>query len=249
MDLKIIGVIPARYKSSRLKEKLLLKVFNKPLLQYTFENAQKLSCLDGLYVATDHEKIGSLIKSLKGGVIMTPHCENGTTRIAKAVKKNPKLQKSDIIVNLQGDHPFVSSETIKKIIEKLKEDKTAHVATAVSLIDYERALSPNNVKCVFDKNHNALYFSRAPIPFRKSNDDTNFYYHVGVYAYRTDFLLKYPYLEDTKMQVLEDLEQLKILEHGYKIKVAIVEENPLSIDTQEDIKKMEDYLCQLNTSL
>jgi len=249
MKKKVIGIIPARFASSRFPGKLLFNICGKPLIEHTFENAKKCVDIDELFVATDNKRIASHILSLGGKVIMTSiKCKNGTERVIEAIKNNTNLQKSDLIVNIQGDHPNISSSTLTSSIDLLKNDDVAVMSTAVSEIDYKKALSSHIVKCVIDKKSNALYFSRSIIPFRKSKlDKTKFYYHIGLYVYKTSFLLKLNELNSTSLQEEEDLEQLKILEHGYKIKVAIVNENELGVDTPEDIKKVEKYLCLSNT--
>lgn len=241
----IIACIPARYNSTRLPKKALAVVNDKPLIQHTYENAKECNILDNIIVVTDHEEIFSLVNSF-GRALMTPeNCKNGTERIAYAIQNHKDLQKADIILNIQGDHPFVSSKTIESIVDILLKDDTACVSTAVckssSLEDYK---NKNIVKCVFDNNQNALYFSRAPIPFIKSENNLYFYHHIGIYAYRKDFLLQYLNLNNTLLQESEDLEQLKVLETGYKIKIAIVEEKTLGIDTLKDLKEMEKCLCR-----
>ncbi|MFA6502346.1 MAG: 3-deoxy-manno-octulosonate cytidylyltransferase, partial [Parachlamydiales bacterium] len=126
----------------------------------------------------------------------------------------------------------------------LKNDTDAKVSTAVTRINYEEAKSPNTVKCVFDNNQNALYFSRSLIPFAKNEKDISYYYHIGIYAYKTSFLFDLEKMPQTSLQKSEDLEQLKIMEHGYKIKVAIVDDAPVGVDVFEDVKKVEKILCQ-----
>jgi len=251
MRQKVIGIIPARFASTRLPGKLLLPICGKPLIEHTFENAKKCKSLDELYVATDSEKIASHIHALGGKTIMTSlGCRNGTERLIEALKKNEELQESDLVVNIQGDHPYISPLTITSCIDLLINDKSAVMSTAASPIEYEKALSSHVVKCVIDKKSNALYFSRSVIPFQKSKlDKTSFYHHIGLYVYRTSFLLYLNELENTPLQEEEDLEQLKILEHGYNIKVAIVKEIELGVDTPEDITKVEKYLCLSNTYL
>ena len=249
MRQKVIGIIPARFASTRFPGKLLFNICGKPLIEHTFESAKRCKAIDELYVATDSEKIASHIESLGGKVIMTSlKCKNGTERLTEALHKRIDLQQSDYVVNIQGDHPYVSPSTITSCVDLLLNDSSALLATAASQIDYEKALSPHVVKCVIDKESNALYFSRSLIPYRKSNlDKTQHYHHIGLYVYRTSFLLGLNELENTPLQEEEDLEQLKILEHGYKIKVAIVKETELGVDTPEDITKVEKYLCLSNT--
>jgi 3-deoxy-manno-octulosonate cytidylyltransferase (CMP-KDO synthetase) len=246
---KIIAIIPARLQSSRLPEKPLALIAGKPMIQRTFESVQKCSLLDEVYIATDSQKIAFEVQRFKGQVLMTSiSCKNGTERIFEAVKKYNL--KADIVVNVQGDSPCINPSTISKTVQMLIDDPTAETATACSQVkDPKKIKSPHTVKCLFDQNFKALYFSRSPVPFSKNLDKTLFYHHIGIYAYRFDFLKLYPKLADTPLQKTEDLEQLKILEHGYQMKVAIVDEVPLSVDVPDDILKVEKFLCQKNTSL
>lgn len=245
MKSKIIGIIPARYESKRFFGKMLHPILGKPLIQLTYENAKKSKILDDLYIATDDEKIKKIAESFNAKCIMTSSsCENGTARIIEALKKRKELQSSDIIVNIQGDHPSISQNTIEETVSVLINEPTATSSTAVTKINYEMAKSENVVKCVMDKNNNAMYFSRSVIPFSKDKKNTIYYYHIGIYVYRTKFLLSLENLDKSNLQKLEDLEQLKILEHSFKMKVAIVDDMPLGIDVIEDIKKVEKVICR-----
>lgn len=244
MKNKIIGIIPARYNSSRFLGKLLYKIGSKTLLEHTYLNAKKCSLFDELYVATEDEVIEKIVQDFNGKSIMTKICSNGTHRIIEALKNNHQLQKSDIIVNIQGDHPKILPNTINETINILLNDREAVASTAVTKIGFDIAQSKNIVKCTLDKNQNALYFSRSLIPFSKKPKSIDYFYHIGLYAYKREFLYKLDGLEDTNLQKIEDLEQLKILEHGYKMKVAIVDDMPYGIDVLEDVKKVEKVLCQ-----
>jgi 3-deoxy-manno-octulosonate cytidylyltransferase (CMP-KDO synthetase) len=240
---KIIGIIPARYSSKRLSGKLLIKVFEKTILQHTFEKAKSCRILDEIYIATDDEKIFSHAKEIDANPLLTPPCDNGTIRIIKALKENDL--KADIVVNIQGDTPCILPSTIESMVEILKKDKKANMSTAATLLEKkEDILSPHTVKVVFDEFKNALYFSRHPIPYSKDLDKTNYYHHIGVYAYKTDFLKILSKLKPSYLQGKEDLEQLMVLEKGYKIKVAITKEHPLDINTKEDVEKLKEYLCR-----
>ena len=243
---KIIGIIPARFASSRLPGKMLIKILDKTLLQRTFERVSLCPLLDDIFIATDDKRIYSHAKKINAKVIMTStDCINGTERITQALQKIKELKDSDIIVNIQGDHPLLSLKTLEATIKILQNDATASVSTAATILKNKKdILSPNSVKVVFDKDHNALYFSRSPIPFTKNLDKTNFYYHIGIYAYRSDFLYKLAKLELTKNQIAEDLEQLTILEHGYRIKIALVEEKTMGVDTKNDVLRVKRYLCR-----
>lgn len=240
--MKVLGIIPARYQSTRFPGKLLATLMNKPILQHTFESAQKSSCLDSLFVATDDIRIKNLIQSLGGKTILTSeNCKNGTERIVEAFEKDPFLQEHDIIINLQGDHPFISDEIIQSLILLLKNDRQAEVATvAVPFQDPTKVSLPQFVKSVFDQNYNALYFSRSKIP----SGGNDHYQHVGIYAYRKTFLQNYRKLKESSLAKAEDLEQLQFLDNGLKIKVTLVNETSHSVDTPEDLKELEDLLCR-----
>jgi 3-deoxy-manno-octulosonate cytidylyltransferase (CMP-KDO synthetase) len=243
--MKVVGVIPARFASTRFPGKMLASIHGKSLIQRTYENAALCPSLDRLMVATDHEAIAKHVRSFGGEVIMTSlGCQNGTERIAEALEKEPLLQDSEILVNIQGDHPCIHKETIASVIQALKEDEESSLSTAVSpLKDPEEIFSSHVVKCVFDQKKRAIYFSRSPIPYHKKAG-VCYYYHVGIYAYRTSFLPLYVQLAPSPLQEKEDLEQLKAIEHGYKIKVAIVNEKVLGVDIPEDIHKVEKIVCR-----
>ena len=243
-------VIPARLNSSRFPGKLLEKAGGKTVLQHTFEKASMCPFIDSLFVATDSDFIANHIQSLGGNVIWTsPHCQNGTERICEALASNSILQSASYIVNLQGDHPLTRPETLSAIIEALKLDPEASMSTAVTQITrWEDYLSPHRVKCVFDSQYNALYFSRSPIPYIPQNQPLQAYAHIGTYCYKTSFLKEILHKNSTPLQKSEDLEQLKVLENGHRIKIACVEEEILGIDTFEDLEKLKEILCQLNIS-
>jgi 3-deoxy-manno-octulosonate cytidylyltransferase (CMP-KDO synthetase) len=233
---KIAAIIPARFASTRLPAKALIKILGKTLLQRTYERAAICS-FDDIYIATDDEKIYSHAKDFSKVLMTCKNCENGTYRIIDALEKNKFLENFDFIVNIQGDMPLISKNTIEKLIERLKSDDV-DVATCASLITKkEDIFSKNIVKVIFDEFNNAISFSRNSI-----SQMGKYFYHIGIYGYRRDFLKIYKNLPNCVLQ--KDLEQLKILENGYKIKVIEVNEKPLSVDVKDDIKKVEKYLCQ-----
>jgi 3-deoxy-manno-octulosonate cytidylyltransferase (CMP-KDO synthetase) len=248
---KIIAVIPARLASTRFPGKLLVKVLGKTILQRTFEQVAKCSFFQDIFIVTDDESIYSHVKEFKANavfakpVMTSKNCLNGTERIIEALRKNKEIENADIIINVQGDHPLIDPKTIKAVSDILINDSRAVMSTGATLFtDPHDALSPNAVKVVFDKNQNALYFSRSLIPFSKNLDKTKLYYHIGIYGYRVSFLKELSNLEATNCQMAEDLEQLKVLEHGFKIKVALVDKNPIGVDVFEDVNKVERHLCQ-----
>jgi 3-deoxy-manno-octulosonate cytidylyltransferase (CMP-KDO synthetase) len=249
---KIVGIIPARYGSSRFPGKPLAHIHGKSLIQRTYENCQKISFFDAVIVATDDQRIFDHVLGFGGDVVMTsPHCPTGTDRLIEAVEKDPRLSDASIIINVQGDEPCLEAEVIQKVVQLLLEDDSPVMSTAVMKIHSEmEALNPSVVKCSVDRQGYALYFSRSLIPGNpkiKFNPNLTYFKHIGIYGFRREFLLKYGKLSPTPLQLAEDLEQLKVLEHGYKIKTAIVDSYSISVDHPEDIKKVESLLCKQNT--
>jgi 3-deoxy-manno-octulosonate cytidylyltransferase (CMP-KDO synthetase) len=243
---KIIGIIPARYGSTRLPGKPLIQIGGKSLIQRTYENAKKCRSLDQIIVATDDNRIADHVRAFDGEVVMTsPDCATGTDRIIESLSQG-NFGDAEIVINIQGDEPTLEPEVIEKVIGALKHDAEAVVSTAaVKLESKECAFNPSVVKCVMDQKGHAIYFSRSLIPGGKNHEwrpGITYYKHLGIYGYRTSFLKKYGQLNPTPLQLAEDLEQLKILEHGYKIAVAIVKSNAIGVDTPEDIKKIEKIL-------
>ncbi len=235
---KVIGLIPARLASERLPNKMLIDIKGKTLIQRTYENALKCKELTEVFVATDSAEIRKNVESFGGKVIMTSEtCRNGSDRCAEAAKDLD----ADVIVNIQGDEPDLDPMTIKKVVEVFEEDPDVQVSTAcIKIQTANDAVDPSVVKCVFDSRKRALYFSRAMIPYGKKgefNPENVYYKHFGIYAYRKDFLTQYPLLPHTPLQQAEDLEQLKILEHGFCIHVVEVEKDCVGIDTHEDLEK------------
>lgn len=250
---EVVGVIPARYGSTRFPGKPLAPILGKTLIQRTYENALKCSVLDDVVVATDDQRIFDHVLSFNGRVVMTsPHHLTGTDRIAEVIATTGRYESSKIIVNIQGDEPCINPEAITSGVNALKNDSKAVMSTAVVLLPSDYSDDPNTVKCVMDLNGYALYFSRSLIPGNRTgalSKEIPYYKHIGLYIFKRDFLLKYGGLEPTPLQQIEDLEQLKVLEHGYPIKVVVVDYLNVDVNTPEDIKKVEKELCKQNTSL
>jgi 3-deoxy-manno-octulosonate cytidylyltransferase (CMP-KDO synthetase) len=252
MTVKILGIIPARFASTRFPGKPLVSILGKTLLQRTFENASQIKILDKLLIATDDERIFEHAKQFGGHPVMTSvSCPTGTDRLAEILQKHPEFLNAHAIVNIQGDEPCLDPKAIEEAIRLLLDDPQADMATLITpLENEEEALNPSIVKCVKDQKNNALYFSRSLIPSNKKhqfNPQGNYYRHLGLYVYRPSFLLRYQTLEPTPLQLEEDLEQLKVLEHGYRIKVAITEKASIGVDTPEDLNKIEEWICKQNT--
>lgn len=239
----ILGVIPARFASSRLMGKPLADIGGKSLLQHTYEGAKKSKLMDQIVIAVDDEQVAKIAKSFGAAVIMTSkECATGSDRIAIVAKEFPR---ADIIVNIQGDEPFISGMMIDQAIEPLLFDPDVNVSTLAKLIDnIEELKSPSVVKVVFDYKNFALYFSRSPIPFVRDAENekeiferADFYKHVGLYVYRKEYLLKFTQLASTDLERWEKLEQLRMLENGFKIKIVETEYDSFSVDTPEDLEK------------
>ncbi len=251
--MNVIGIIPARYQSSRFPGKMVASILGKTLIQRTYESAKKCTLLDKLIVATDDERIKAHVESFGGVAYMTDTaCLNGTQRLIDAIKRYPELQQAEIYVNIQGDMPCIDPKAIEKAVQRLIDHPNDVLVTIVKKISDPSDLENRSVvKCVVNKYGHALYFSRLPIPGSKEAH-RNFPYlkHMGLYVFRKNFLLEYGTLSDTPLQLHEDLEQLKVLEHGYPIAVVEVEDlGGHEVDLKEDIQKVERYLCSQNTFL
>ncbi len=235
-------VIPARLASSRLPRKLLLNETGKPLVQHTYEAALRAAKPSGLCVAADHEEIAAAVRVFGGEVQMTsPHCASGTDRVAEVARN---LNDVDILVNVQGDEPELAGSSIDRVIELLEENPQMVMSTLATPIRNRQQLNdPACVKVVFDERGRALYFSRSAIPHARewhdellAADPPHFYQHVGLYAYRREFLLQLAALPRTPLEKLENLEQLRVLENGHAIAVGVVDEPTVGIDTPEDYR-------------
>jgi 3-deoxy-manno-octulosonate cytidylyltransferase (CMP-KDO synthetase) len=243
----IIGIIPARFASTRLMGKPLANIGGKPLIQHTYENASHSRLIEKLILAVDDAKVASVARGFGADVIETPkEIASGSDRIAYVAKT---YKEAEIIVNIQGDEPFIQPEMIDQAIEPLLFDKTIEVTTLIKQITSVKELhSPDVVKVVFDYNNYALYFSRSQIPFARnaisdaaSLDIADYYKHIGLYVFKRKALLKFTSLKQTDLEKTEMLEQLRMLENGMKIKVVETEYDSIGVDTQEDLKRARTY--------
>lgn len=242
---KIVGVIPARYSSTRLPGKPLRMICDKPMIQHTYESANKSIYLDKLVVLTDDERIFKVVKDFGGEVEMTPdNLQSGTDRAAYFSKRNPEF---DIIANIQGDEPFIKREVIDKTIKPLLQIPEIQISTAASYFKDESDVGdPSFPKVVMDKDGFAIYFSRSSVPFYQDKTiEKKFLRHIGIYVYRQDALLLLSKLPKSKLEEIEKLEQLRMLENGFRIKIEIFDYEPISVDTEEDLKIANDYYKKL----
>jgi 3-deoxy-manno-octulosonate cytidylyltransferase (CMP-KDO synthetase) len=236
--MKTIGVIPARFGSVRFPAKVLANINGKPLIWHVWEKATLCAELDEVLIACDHADVFQAAKNFKARAVMTdPHHPSGTDRIAEAVKD----LKADIVLNIQGDEPFIDPRAIGALAVLLKQDAKIMMGTVIKEItDEADYLNPNVVKCVVDAQGHALYFSRSPIPYHRNKNissGSKNYKHLGLYAYRKDFLMQYIHWPKGALESAEELEQLRVLEHGVKIKTTVTDFDSMAVDTPQDLQK------------
>jgi 3-deoxy-manno-octulosonate cytidylyltransferase (CMP-KDO synthetase) len=243
----IVGIIPARFASSRLFGKILANIGGKPMIQHTYENSKKSNLLNEIILAVDDAKVAKVAEGFGAKVIMTPkELQSGSDRAAYVINNFPE---AEIIVNIQADEPFIKSTMIDQAIEPLLFDKSVNVSTLAKRIEsVEELRSPSVVKVVFDYNNFAMYFSRSPIPFvrdAKTNSEkiqlAEIYKHIGLYVFRRDYLLRFIKLQPTDLEKTEKLEQLRMLENSFKIKIVTTEFDTLSVDTPDDLERARRY--------
>eukprot|EP00898_Chlorokybus_atmophyticus_P006030 jgi/Chlat1/6428/Chrsp45S06045 len=238
---RVVGVIPARYDSSRFPGKPLVPILGKPMIQRTWEQAKQAKTLNAVVVATDDERIAECCRKFGADVVMTSYdCPNGTERCNEALMKLPEHY--DIAVNIQGDEPLIEPEIIDEVVKALQESPDAIYSTACTSLKASEVADRNRVKCILDNNGYAIYFSRGMLPHNKNGvPDKKFPYllHLGLQCYDTSFLAKYPKMPATPLQMQEDLEQLKVLENGYKIKVVKVDHSAHGVDCPADVQSIE----------
>ena len=240
--MRSIGVIPARFASKRLPGKPLLLIDNKPMIQHVWERASQCSNLDELIVATDDGRIYDKVTEFGGKAVLTSsELKSGSDRAAEAVKE----MTADVVINIQGDEPFIEPALIDNLVEMFADGDTVMV-TAVRLSDENDDLQdPNIVKVTRDENWNALSFSREMIASGADSSVPEQLIHIGIYGYSSDFLMKFRELEQTPLELTERLEQMRAIEHGFKIKLLQTTYHSFSVDTEEDLIKANDLVKNL----
>ena len=235
--MKILGIIPSRLASSRFPNKPLVDIGGKTMIQRVYEQASKSNVLSKVIVATDHQSIYENVLSFGGNAIMTSNlCENGTERCAEAYLL--LNEKYDIIVNIQGDEPFFEPDSLALLANCFKNE-TTQIATLIKKIENQvDTTNPTVVKVVFDDEMQALYFSRSAIPFNRDNQKVNYFKHIGIYAFRAEILQHLVELIPTELEKIEQLEQLRWLQNGYKISLAVTNHDSNSVDTPEDLENL-----------
>ena len=234
--MNIICVIPARYGSTRLEGKPLKDICGKPMIQYSYESAKRSKYLTQVIVATDDRRIVDAVQAFGGQAFLTAiDHKTGTDRIAEVARRI----EADIVVNVQGDEPLIDPRQIDEAIEPIIEDASLQACTLCRKLRADEDLhNPNSVKTVFDRQGNALFFSRSLIPYPRKKEGHQAYEHIGIYVYRKDFLMRYVEMPQTPLELSESLEQLRILENGIRLKVVVTryEEIIRGVDTIEDLE-------------
>jgi len=240
--MKVIGVIPARWGSTRFEGKILVELAGKPMIQHVWERARQSRMLEECIIACDDERILKATQQFGAKAFLTsPGHPSGTDRIAEAVR----YMECDIVVNIQGDEPLIDPAVINDLANALVQDESSMMGTVIKVITEREDLdNPNVVKVVVDEQRNALYFSRSCIPYDRDSQNINCYKHLGLYAYRKDFLLKITKLPKSYLERAEQLEQLRVLEAGYKIKTVVTDVETIGVDTLEDLRRVEKLLTQ-----
>lgn len=247
----VVGVIPARYASVRFPGKVLAKLWGKPIIRHVYERAKQAKTLSDVIVATDDERVKGVVEGFGGKCVMTsPQHSSGTDRVAEVARQ----LECEVIVNIQGDEPLISPEAIDAAVQPFFSDPSLKMSTlATPIVDEGEYLNPNVVKVVVDRDGFALYFSRSPLPFfrpeGKMAETPQFALpkeaqirplrHIGLYAFRREFLLQFAQWSPTKLELSEGLEQLRALEHGVKVKVVITPYRSIGVDTPEDLERLE----------
>ena len=240
--MTVSALIPARLNSTRLEKKLIKNLDGIPVIVRTYQNICSTKLFDEVVVVTDSDEIINVLKEFDIKFLKSKEDHNtGTDRIAEFSNKF----KSDIIINVQGDEPFVLKEDLSKIINTFKNDienKINVISLMTKLISVEEINNPNNVKVVVDKNNNSLMFSRSIIPYKRVENNVNYFKHIGIYAFRNSFLNKFKKFKQTNLELTEMIEALRIIEHGYNIHMIEIDHEQISIDTIDDFNKAKSML-------
>ena len=240
--MKILGVIPARYASTRFEGKPLKDINGNTMIEWVYKRAENAD-VDKLVVATDDERIFNTVKNFGGNAVMTSkEHENGTSRIIEVIN-TPEYNDFDFIINIQGDEPLIDIKSINLLADNYRKEKSEIVTLKKEFNKNENIENPNIVKVITDFNDNAIYFSRSVIPYeRNSVENFKYYKHIGIYGYTSKFLNELKNLKEGILEKIESLEQLRFIENGYKIKVLETVSEVIGVDTEEDLKEVIKYI-------
>ncbi|WP_456110617.1 3-deoxy-manno-octulosonate cytidylyltransferase [Roseburia inulinivorans] len=236
---KVVTVIPARYQSSRFPGKPLAKILGKPMIQWVYERVSKVEAINEVYVATDSQEIFDVVTNFGGTAILTGECKCGTDRVYEAIKNI----NADIVLNIQGDEPLIKKEMIESIIAEFSDPDVNMVTLKKKITNVNDVNKANVVKVISDIHNDAIYFSRCPIPFdRDGNEGAEYYKHIGIYGYTKNFLNTFVNLKRSNLECMENLEQLRAIENGYKIRVVETQYESVGVDLPEHIALVEEAM-------
>lgn len=242
--MNIIGIIPARYASTRFPGKPLVDIDGKSMIQRVYEQSKKATLLSCVVIATDDERIMAHVREFGGNAMMTsPQHVSGTDRCAEIIRLDTE-NKWDVVINIQGDEPYIQPEQIDSLCRCFESADTSIATLIKEIKSSDELFNHNNAKVILNKNREAIYFSRAPVPYCRNYPDQEwikhhtYYKHIGIYGYRAGMLLELAQLPKTKLEITESLEQLRWIENGYKINTAITSFESIAIDTPDDLLKI-----------
>lgn len=241
MAPKILCVIPSRLASTRLPRKALLPIQGRPMIEWVYLNAARCRLLTHLVVATDSEEIAEVVHAAGGKTMMTdPELRTGSDRAAVVAEHYPDV---DVVINLQGDEPFIRPDMLEALVAPYMNGETPEMTTLAYPLDLQKHYTnPGACKVITDLHGNAIYFSRAPIPYFRQQENAPVFHHMGLYAFRRDFLMIYKDLPQTPLEKTESLEQLRVIEHGYRIRVCFTENKTLEINTPEEYLQAQEFV-------
>ena len=245
--MRVVVIIPSRYGSSRFNGKPLAQICRKPMIEWVYQRALAATCVDSVHVATDDPRIRDAVNGFGGNVVMTASdCRSGTDRVAEAAQRLG-LAMNDVVINIQGDQPLVDPRSFDAVVKPFIDDPAVKMSTLAFAIQEKRELTdPKDVKVTFDNQGDALYFSRATIPHgRDSQSGYDVYKHLGVYAYTQEFLACFRSLAPGRLEEIEKLEQLRAMEHGYRIRVVVTPYDSPEVDLPVDIERIEEKMTAL----
>lgn len=244
--MKILAVIPARYDSQRLPGKVLSQIDTRPMIQWVYEAAKSCTDFSQVVVATDSQIVADCVRQFGGEVEMTSDHATGTDRVAEVAQRYPEM---NAVANVQGDQPFVTPEILSQLVSPYLKGESPEMTTVACPLEMNAGYQdPNTVKVLCDRHNRAIYFSRAAIPYFRQTVDVPVFHHLGLYAFRRDFLTKYAKLKPTPLELAEGLEQLRALEHGYAIQVCPIEKPLLEVNTFDELLKARSFATKIDLS-
>lgn len=244
--MKILAVIPARYDSQRLPGKVLSQIDTRPMIQWVYEAAKSCTDFSQVVVATDSQIVADCVRQFGGEVEMTSDHATGTDRVAEVAQRYPEM---NAVANVQGDQPFVTPEILSQLVSPYLKGESPEMTTVACPLNMNAGYQdPNTVKVLCDRHNRAIYFSRAAIPYFRQTVDVPVFHHLGLYAFRQDFLTKYAKLKPTPLELAEGLEQLRAIEHGYAIQVCPIEKPLLEVNTFDELLKARSFATKIDLS-